>query len=206
MLLRRITQASDFQGPAPLDDRDTSEDTLHLLFGTAQEVENARFPSALALEQPLLVFYSTSAALRPTWSPFPSQNETLFVDFFVRHSVETSSAPEYALRVQSFAPGGEFVNFQSLLPRAAKVSACAEVTLSFQELRAKVCSMHCTFHHLCIHLRQHSLVLQNDGERLLWKSSAGQEAARPVDVQGDCADFFIDELDIRSFAVQFQQQ
>ena len=138
MLLRRITQASDFQGPAPLDDKDASEDTLRLLFGTADEVEAMRFPAALALEQPLLVFYSASPALRPTWSPFPTQNETLFVDFFVRHSTEGAGAPEYALRVQSFAPGGEFVKFQSLLPRAAKVSACTEMTLTFQETRDKV--------------------------------------------------------------------
>jgi hypothetical protein len=146
MLLRRITQASDFQGPAPLDDTDAGEDTVHLLFGTAQDVEAARFPAALALEQPLLVFYSASPLTRPKWSPFPSQNETLFVDFFVRHSVESSDTPEYALRVQSFAPGGEFVKIQSLLPRAAKLSSCTEMTLSFQEPRAKVCRAFCSAH------------------------------------------------------------
>ena len=156
MLLRRITQASDFQGPAPLDDKHTCEDTLHLLFGSVDEVEAVRRPSALALEQPLLVFYSMSPVTRPAWSPFSSQNETLSVDFFVRHSAESSDgradAPEYALRVQSLAQGGEFVEFQSLLPRGATVVTCTEMTLSFQEPRAKVrhsfCSLH-IFHEHC---------------------------------------------------------
>ena len=143
MLLRRITQASDFQGPAPLDDKGTGEDTLHLLFGSVKEVEAIRSSAALALEQPMNVFYSMSPVPNPTWAPFSSQSETLYVDFFVRHSVESSgarvAAPEYALRVQSFAQGGEFVKFQSLLPRGAVVSACSEMTLSFQEPRTKVC-------------------------------------------------------------------
>lgn len=142
MLLRRLTQASDFQGPAPLDDKDAGEDILHLLFGTVEEVEAFRFTSALALEQPLLVFYSSSPVPKPTWSPVPSQSPTLFVDFFVRHSAERlgarADAPEYALRVQSFARGGEFVKFQTLLPEGATVISCMEMTLSFQEPRAKV--------------------------------------------------------------------
>ncbi len=53
--------------------------------------------------------------------------------------------------------------------------------------------------------RRLSLALQNDDERLLWQPSA-EQAARAVDPQGSCTDFFIDELDIRSFAIQFQQQ
>jgi hypothetical protein len=142
MLLRRITQASDFQGPAPLDEKDAGEDTLHLLFGTVEEVEAFRFTAALALEQQLLVFYSSSPVPNPTWSPVTSQSQTLFVDFFVRHSAERLGAradvPEYALRVQSFAQGGEFVKFHTLLPEGATVAACTEVTLSFQEPRAKV--------------------------------------------------------------------
>ena len=156
MLLRRITQASDFQGPAPLDDKDTGEDTLHLLFGSVEEVEAVRFPAALALEQPLLVFYSTSAVSKPTWSPFSSHNDTLYVDFFVRHSVGSSGAPEYALRVQSFAPGGEFVEFQSLLPRGAAVVSCTERTLSFQEPRVKVCPSFCSAHAAHKHRRMTS--------------------------------------------------
>jgi hypothetical protein len=47
-------------------------------------------------------------------------------------------------------------------------------------------------------------VLQNEGERLRWQASGGQEAVRPVDWQNSCSDFFVDELDIRSFAIQFQ--
>lgn len=150
MLLRRITQASDFQGPAPLDDKGVGEDTLHLLFGSVEEVEAIRSSAALALEQPLIVFYSMSPVLKPTWAPFSSQNETLYVDFFVRHSVASSGArfdtPEYAIRVQSFAKGGEFVELQSLLPRGAIVAACSEMTLSFQEPRAKVCTSSCSSH------------------------------------------------------------
>jgi len=142
MLLRRISQGSDFQGPAPLDEKDSSEDVVQLLFGTVEEVEAVRFPAALALEQPLLVFYSANLPHTPVWSPFPAQNETLYVDFFVRHSAGSSTAradaAEYALRVQSFAPGGEFVQFQSLLPRGATIAACTEMTLTFLEPRAKV--------------------------------------------------------------------
>jgi hypothetical protein len=53
--------------------------------------------------------------------------------------------------------------------------------------------------------RRLSLALQNDGQRLLWQPSP-EQAARSVDLQSSCSDFFIDELDIRSFAIQFQQQ
>jgi hypothetical protein len=61
--------------------------------------------------------------------------------------------------------------------------------------------------------RRLSLALQNDGQRLLWQPSPEQaaaaspeQAARSVDLQSSCSDFFIDELDIRSFAIQLQQQ
>ena len=203
MLLRRITQASDFQGPAPLDDKHTCEDTLHLLFGTVEEVEAVRGPAALALEQPLLVFYSMSPVTRPVWSPFSSQNETLSVDFFVRHSAASSDAAEYALRVQSLAPGGEFVEFQSLLPRGATVVACTEMTLSFQEPRAKVRQPFCSLQ-IFMFTAYLSHARQNDGERLQWQASARPRSARPVDEHSPCSDFFIGELDIRSFAIQFE--
>jgi len=206
MLLRRISQGSDFQGPAPLDEKDTSEDVLQLLFGTVDEVESMRFPAALALEQPLLVFYSASPLRTPIWSPFPAQNETLSVDFFVRHSAGSSAAPadaaEYALRVQSFAAGGEFVEFQSLLPRGATIASCTEMTLTLQEPRAKVdrCNRKCA----CV--CTHPFPPQNDLERLQWQASGHhhQQQPRPVHSHGSCSDFFIDELDIRSFAIQFQ--
>ena len=54
----------------------------------------------------------------------------------------------------------------------------------------------------------HSRAPQNDGQRLVWKGkgNGGQDNTRtpPVEPQGSCSDFFIDELDIRSFAIQFQ--
>jgi hypothetical protein len=118
---------------------------MQLLFGNVAEVEAVRFPAALDLEHPLLVFYSASPVSNPSWQPFSSQNATLAVDFYVRHRASGSGAqldaPQYALRIQSFAPGGEFVKFQSLLPRGAAVAACEEMTLTFQEPRAKVCIM-----------------------------------------------------------------
>jgi hypothetical protein len=58
-------------------------------------------------------------------------------------------------------------------------------------------------------LQQISLAVQNEGERLSWKSSEGQEAAeaaQPLDLHVSCDEFFIDELDIRSFALQFEPQ
>jgi hypothetical protein len=45
-------------------------------------------------------------------------------------------------------------------------------------------------------------VLKNDGESLQWQTQ-GRLQASSVQLQGGCADFFIDELDIRSFAIQF---
>ena len=174
MLLRRISQGSDFQGPAPLDEKDTSEDVLQLIFGTVDEVESMRFPAALALEQPLLVFYSASPLRTPIWSPFPAQNETLSVDFFVRHSTASSSAradnaAEYALRVQSFAAGGEFVEFQSLLPRGATIASCTEMTLTLQEPRAKVdrCNRKCA----CV------CVLTLSRRRTTWSGCSGRRQA-----------------------------
>jgi hypothetical protein len=46
--------------------------------------------------------------------------------------------------------------------------------------------------------------LQNDVERLRWQASGTRDPAPQAQLQSTCSDFFIGELDIRSFAIQFQ--
>jgi hypothetical protein len=58
MLMRRVTAASDNQGPWPLDDLEPmEEDHMRLIVGMQDEVESIRFSQAMALEQPLAQFY-----------------------------------------------------------------------------------------------------------------------------------------------------
>lgn len=180
MLLRRIVQGSDFQGPAPLDETESLAETLQLLFGPAAAVEAARFPRALELEHPLMVFYSDSNPGQPVWQPMDSQSDTLYMDLLVRHTVNASSSPpEYALRLQSFAPAGETAVLAGIL-RGLNVASCEEMTLTFLETRAA-----------------------NDAQRLVWSSAppAAGKAVGSESVSGCTDTITLQPLDIRSFAI-----
>jgi len=190
MTMRRITSASDNQGPWPLDDRLAQRDTLRLSIASLHDAELGRSPMALDLEEPLVLFYVAPSA--PT-SPSPPHVDlavglppSVWAEMTVR--IQPPPLAPYALRLQNVVSESRSVYVPSL--RAAfglNMTRCTETTLSLQQTRTA-----------------------NAAVRLTWRAAGeapgeqlGDETVHQVDPH--CTEpLVLDPLDIRTFTFDLE--
>lgn len=178
MLLRRLTDASDNQGPWPLDEREDIREKVWLLVGTVASSEVRRFARAMELENELIILYTAGRPKRPVVAYMQSQDPNLWLDLFVRHAMNTTvtTPSEYALRLQSFTKSPLPVSLSALgIPQMQDV---VEKTLSLQQDRAV-----------------------NDHGRMKWQaaSSVFIAAATGADLLRTDDQVVLNQLDIRSY-------
>ena len=148
MLQRRITAASDNQGPWPLDDQTPmQEEHIQLVVGTQGAVEAARFPLAMDLEHPLVTYaydidIDEPSALR--WQAPPRLSAAA-----AGRGLPAGVWAELMVRLDPPSPNTTFmVHLQNMaglapvvIPSLAEalglpVHGCVETTLTMQQTRA----------------------------------------------------------------------
>ena len=212
MLMRRIADYNDNQGPWPLDDRLPMEgDVLRLMLLPQPAAEASRFTSALELEEPLTVLYRRHSAVtsrRPradttqtapgkaAASPPLGFPRSVWFEVLARAPGAPPNAT-FALRMQNTLAGGAPITIASLsralgLPT---MDACVETTSTLQQTRAS-----------------------NDAVRLQWRAEGetwsrppivrrGAIMASPPVVSSSACDepIVLDSLDIRTFTFGVQR-
>ncbi len=191
MLMRRLTDTSDNQGPWPLDDRDAMSDIVRLRLATVVDAEQRRFIDALELEHPLVQFYdhvnrsSSSSSRNNNNNNNNKQQLTLPTSVWAELLVRLDAPLEatFMVRLQNVvATGAPPVRIPSLalaLGMDELITACVETTLTMQQTRAV-----------------------NDIVRLRWRTGSEKRKKRVVAsgvTHTGCTDIVLDPLDIRTF-------
>jgi hypothetical protein len=189
MLMRRITSASDNQGPWPLDDKDSMEDDeIRLMIDTVNNSEEQRFVTAIEHENPLVSFYYDSSSLSPSATTTLNkrvQNEGLpknvWSEIMVRENAPNNQT--YVIRLQNVVPNGKIIQLYSLsnILSPWKLYGCTETTLTMIQSRA-----------------------ENNQVRLIWNAEGEmqqlKEEKKSSDDEFNCDTFInLSSLDIRTF-------
>ena len=138
MMMRRIENGTDDQGPWPLKEVTALTIPTWMTFGTVDEVEFSRMNNALHLQYPLDVITAPISVIskfdiRAEW---PEQIHLL--SFILRDQPKDDNTLEYVVRVQNMHEGGAVVknlNIADLFPRGKTNVSCTEMTLNLQEKR-----------------------------------------------------------------------
>ena len=146
MLQRRITAASDNQGPWPLDDQTPmQEEHIQLVVGTQGAVEAARFPLAMDLEHPLVTYaYDIDIDEQSaSWAPPPLSAAAagrglpagVWVELMVRLDPPSPNTT-FMVHLQNMAGLARVVIPSLAEVLGLPVHGCVETTLTMQQTRA----------------------------------------------------------------------
>jgi hypothetical protein len=220
MLMRRITTASDNQGPWPLDDTDPMEEEhVRLLFGSVTESERQRFVTAAQHEHPLTLLYvvdgarssgvksgtksSTTkpliaAATNAATNGVTGLPSTVWSEIMVRQEGPRNGT--YVVRLQNMVPSGESIQVPSLSKILSpwKLVGCVETTLTMQQTRLKSEQVRLTW----ISEKEEEKEEEEDKrEETKMKEMEGMEEIVDCDTP-----LLLDSLDLRTFVFDVTQK